>query len=110
MSASLRRALEDELAASPEDLATHAAYADLLDEMDDPRGELIQIQMALEDASLDGAARAELKRREAELLRTHRDRVLGRLAAFLDRRGVSYELRRGWLDELEVGRLMLPFA
>src|SRR5436189_37638 len=52
MTASFRRALEDELAASPDDLATHAAYADLLDEIGDPRGELIQVQIALDDPSL----------------------------------------------------------
>src|SRR3954452_4803173 len=87
MSASLRRALEDELAASPDDVATHAAYADLLDEMGDVRGEFIQVQLALEDDSLDAAHRKQLSRREAELLRDHADRLLGPLAPHLTGEG-----------------------
>jgi uncharacterized protein (TIGR02996 family) len=110
MSASLRRALEEELAASPDDVATHAAYADLLEEMDDPRGEFIQVQMALEDPSLDAAQRQQLTYREGDLLRQHRDRILGRLAPHLQGEGVSHQIRRGWLDRLEIGRLSLPFA
>jgi uncharacterized protein (TIGR02996 family) len=110
MSTSLRRSLEDELAASPDDLATHAAYADLLGEIDDPRGEFIQTQMALEDDSLDRTQRDELTRREQELWRDHSQRILGGLTPFLHERGVSFKVRRGWLDELRVGNLSLAFA
>lgn len=110
MSESLRRALEAELAASPEDVATHAAYADLLDEMGDVRGEFVQVQLALEDASLDDAQRERLARREAELLRDHRDRILGRLGPHLAGEGVAYELTRGWLESVEASHLTLPFA
>src|SRR2546425_1209332 len=45
----LRRSLEDALAEDPDDLATHMAYADHLVELGDPRGEFIQVQLALED-------------------------------------------------------------
>jgi len=110
MSASLRSALEDELAASPDDLATHAAYADLLEEMDDPRGELIQVQIALEDPSLDAAQRDQLARRQRELWRDHSDRLLGSLAPHLTDPGTSYEVCRGWLQVLRVGNLTLPLA
>lgn len=110
MSTSLRRALEDELAASPEDLATHAAYADLLEEMDDPRGEFIQVQIALEDRELDPRQREELHAREGKLLREHRDRILGRLGPHLVQPNVTCRLRRGWLDAMDVNHLSLPFA
>ena len=46
---STRQALEDYLAANPDDLAAHSAYADWLTENDDPRGEYIRLQLALED-------------------------------------------------------------
>src|SRR5581483_12257097 len=45
----LRQAMEQSLAANPDDLATHMAYADHLVELGDPRGEFIQVQLALED-------------------------------------------------------------
>src|SRR6476620_6601114 len=95
MSASLRRALEDELAASPDDLATHAAYADLLGELDDPRAEVIQTPMALEDDSLDRAQRDALTQRDQQLWRDHSQRIRGGLPPFLHERGVSFKIRRG---------------
>jgi uncharacterized protein (TIGR02996 family) len=110
MSTSLRRSLEEELAVSPDDLATHAAYADLLGELDDPRGEFIQTQMALEDDSLDRGQRDELTQREQQLWREHSNRILGGLTPFLHERNVSFKTRRGWLDELRVGNLTLAFA
>jgi uncharacterized protein (TIGR02996 family) len=42
-----RAALETALFDHPDDLATHMAYADLLREQGDPRGEFIQVQLAL---------------------------------------------------------------
>src|SRR5262249_5265412 len=42
-------ALEEALAEDPDDRAAHAAYADHLAERGNPRGELIQVQLALED-------------------------------------------------------------
>src|SRR5262245_17823379 len=48
--ASLQAALEEALFANPDDRAAHSAYADYLHEQGDPRGEFIQIQLALEDA------------------------------------------------------------
>ena len=45
----LQLSLEEALAENPDDLASHAAYADYLNEQGDPRGELIQVQLALEN-------------------------------------------------------------
>src|SRR5262249_54958968 len=61
----LRRALEEALAADPEDVATHAAYADLLMERGDPldaaRGELVRVQLALEDPACPPEERDALR-------------------------------------------------
>jgi uncharacterized protein (TIGR02996 family) len=50
-----RRVLEDALAADFDDLAAHAAYADLLMEQGDPRGEFIRAQLLMEDPALPAA-------------------------------------------------------
>jgi uncharacterized protein (TIGR02996 family) len=108
---SLRKALEDELTASPDDLATHAAYADLLGEAHDPRGEYIQIQLTLEDTSLSPEHRSELLQRQEELWHTHRAQWLGPIAPhLLDTNNVQFSFRRGWLDSLEIVNLSLDFA
>ena len=80
----LRAALEAALAEDFDDLAAHAAYADLLTEMGDPRGELIQVQLALEDVGCIGAGRAELERREEELLGAH-EGLSGMPGSFMER-------------------------
>ena len=66
--ADLRTALEEALQADPDDRAAHAAYADLLTEEGDPRGEFVSVQLALEDEALPAARRDELKERERALL------------------------------------------
>ena len=110
----LRKVLEQALAADPDDRAAHAAYADHLAELGDPRGELIQVQIALEDEQATGAARRRLLKREAELLARHQREWLGDLAAdFLGDPGAATErlrrgaaagvgFRRGWLDNLHL--------
>src|SRR5262245_31263738 len=47
--APLQRSLEAALAEDPGDVAAHSAYADYLQEQGDPRGEFIQVQLALEE-------------------------------------------------------------
>jgi uncharacterized protein (TIGR02996 family) len=122
--AELAQALEEALVENPDDLASHAAYADLLSENGDPRGELIQIQIALEDESLPKNDRAKLKRRERKLLKTHERQWLGELAPFLidpppeptaeeEQPGsytVGHGFSRGWLNTLHIHMLTRPFA
>jgi uncharacterized protein (TIGR02996 family) len=81
--ASLREALEAALAENPDDLAAHMAYADYLQEQGDPRGEFIQVQLALEDPAKSAAQRKELTRREEKLLKEHEKEWLGDLAPHL---------------------------
>src|SRR5215207_9293521 len=83
MSDHLRDAMEAALHDDPDDLATHRAYADLLCEEGDPRGEFIQVQLALEDESLSPEQRQRLRAREAALLAAHEREWLGELAPWL---------------------------
>src|SRR5689334_886069 len=65
-------AFEKALAANPPDMAAWCAYADYLAERGDPRGEFMQVQIALEDESRSKAERHALRKREATLLKAHR--------------------------------------
>src|SRR5262249_39679262 len=105
----------DALATNPDDRATHAAYADLLSEEGDPRGEFIAAQLALEDESLPAERWQVLRMREKELLAAHQRAWLGALApgppgAESIRTLAAFRFRRGWLDTLHVGSLNLPLA
>ena len=71
------------LVENPDDLATHRAYADYLQEQGDPRGEFIQVQLALEEPERTTKERQELERRERELLEEHGREWLGGLAGRL---------------------------
>jgi uncharacterized protein (TIGR02996 family) len=117
----MRAALEAALAADPDDLASHMAYADYLSEQGDPRGEFIQVQFALEDAAQPAAERKKLQKREQELLGAHAREWLGELAPYLlDRKPkkqrtyqdmvCQYRFARGWLDTLEASRFTVAFA
>src|SRR5215467_14177649 len=110
---SLRHALESALTQNPDDLTTHHAYADYLQEQGDPRGEFIQVQLALEDPNRTTAERRELEQREKALLATHEREWLGFLSdellgpveepwESLDEHARPYEIRfvRGWLDRI----------
>jgi uncharacterized protein (TIGR02996 family) len=101
--------LERALAENPDDLAAHAAYGDWLAGRGDPRGELIAVQLALEDPKRKGAERKSLRQREEELLAAHAGEWLGPLAEHLPtwkdqaKRYFGeprYRFARGWLHEL----------
>jgi uncharacterized protein (TIGR02996 family) len=114
---SLRDALETALVENPDDLATHRAYADYLQEQGDPRGEFIQVQLALEDPEKTTAQRRALQAREQELLAEHEREWLGILADELlgpiddpweslhtDDRPYEVRFLRGWLDRIVLRR------
>ncbi len=69
--------LEAAILGDPTNRAAHAAYADWLTEQGDPRGEFIQIQLALEDESLSPDQRKSLKTKETALLKAHTDEWVG---------------------------------
>lgn len=120
-------AFERAIIENPHDVASYSAYADWLQEHDDPRGEFIAVQLALEDESRPKDARDELQKREAELLAAHEQEWLGELAPHLlgepnSRRAASFDpdqprtpvtehrWRRGLLAELTVECLTVKLA
>jgi uncharacterized protein (TIGR02996 family) len=120
----LRSALEATLAEDPDDRATLVAYADLLAEEDDPRGEFISAQLALEDPKLTAAQRKKWKAREVDLLHEHERAWLGELAGYLvdrdasdlvaeyfrDEQTIQHRWERGFLVAVEVQYLTRRLA
>jgi uncharacterized protein (TIGR02996 family) len=94
---SLRDALEAALDDNPDDRAAWMAYADHLAESGEPRGEFMQVQLALEDGSRKPAERKELQVREQELLKKHRKAWLGPLGDALKEKN-AVRWARGVLD------------
>jgi uncharacterized protein (TIGR02996 family) len=103
----LQKSLEQALVDNPDDLAAHSAYADYLSEQGDPRGEFIQVQLALEDPKRSKEERKQLQDREKALLKAHGKQWLGFLASHLQS---NYRFARGWLDSLEFEALTLDCA
>src|SRR5262245_16527112 len=126
----MREALAQALLENPDDVASHMAYADYLRDQGDARGELIQVQLALEDPKRTPAERKRLKKREEELLDAHEREWLGELAPLLlctqeeewemakaesnwDWIGapcIGYGWARGWLDRIECGYLTVEMT
>jgi uncharacterized protein (TIGR02996 family) len=107
--------LEQKIIEDYEDLAAFAVYADWLIERGDPRGELIQVQLALEDEALSPRQRQPLQAREKALLDAHARTWLGPLAELLldvDIRqpwhNPRWRFQRGFLAFLELNRPEMP--
>jgi uncharacterized protein (TIGR02996 family) len=114
-----REAFERAIQEKPDDVAGYAAYADWLQEHDDPRGEFIATQLALEDEKRPKKEREALKAREAALLKAHEREWLGELVPYLldreedpddPRPEVAYRWRRGFLAGLDAQCLTVGFA
>src|SRR5262245_3026703 len=117
---SQREMLEAAIAADFDDLAAHAAYADLLAEQGDLRGEYIQLRLALEDRNQSPRLLREWEERSARLRDRHLRDWLGPLAPFLLDRpqptpepvgpNIDFTLTRGWLAGLDVFEVRHAFA
>lgn len=101
----------------PDDLDAHRVYADALTEQGDPRGELIQVQLQLEDPAVAGEQRATLVAREQALIAEHGPGWLGPLADELlgdtERNAwarVDFAFERGFLRRLELGELTVAMV
>lgn len=116
-----REALEAALAANPDDVAAHSAYADLLIEAGDPRGEYIRLQLALEDRNQPTDRLRAMEQEAFALRREHEAEWLGPLAEFvLPKRGpsvgamvadnVEVTWRRGWVHRLTIPVLTSKIA
>ena len=109
-------ALESSILAQPFDSTPYRIYADYLADHGDPRGEFMQVQIALQDETLAKAARDELKEREAVLLAAHERQWLGPLAAFTiapdgkTEAPVGHRFERGWLERIEFHNLTVNQA
>jgi uncharacterized protein (TIGR02996 family) len=98
-------AFERHLLDNIDDVAGWSAYADYLTEQGDPRGDFMRVQLALEDETLDKAARKALRQEEEALRAGHLDLWLGEefAAASFTRRGrmrndfIRYTFQRGWI-------------
>lgn len=116
-----RAALEAALAAAPDDVALHAAYADLLIEAGDPRGEYIRLQLTREDRDQPADRLRAAVQRAYELRLAHEAEWLGPLDPFVNPpRGasvgemvgeaVTVTWERGWVHTLEVQALSPDLA
>jgi uncharacterized protein (TIGR02996 family) len=118
----LAAALEQAIAEDFDDIAAHMACSDYLQEQGDPRGEFIQVQLALEDQSKSPQQRQALQAREAELLEAHQRAWLGNLAPeLLDHANLPDWRRqrklfdrigwmRGWVHDLFIFQFEVPLA
>ncbi|MGE3804078.1 MAG: WGR domain-containing protein [Gemmataceae bacterium] len=119
------KVLENAILANPDDLGARAAYADWLLEQGNPRGEFIQVQLALEDEAMSPARRKELQKRERALLKKHEEEWLGKLGPLLTANPMvdhpedyragevpnyRYRFARGFLDTLHITQLTLRLA
>lgn len=98
-------AFESTLRQNPDDLTTWCAYADYLADQGDPRGEFMQVQLALEDEARPKDERDHLKKREGKLLAVHQRAWLGEFAPFVFDHEPSYlsahvQFVRGWAAEV----------
>ncbi|MBN9122084.1 MAG: WGR domain-containing protein [Planctomycetes bacterium] len=99
-----QKALEAALVAHPDEATAHAVYGDYLVEAGDPRGELVQVQLALEDETRPKADRDALRKREKALLKKHAGEWMGEAGRFLvgewSGKDKPYHgaFARGWLD------------
>jgi uncharacterized protein (TIGR02996 family) len=120
-SVSESEAFENAIRANPHDVAAISAYADWLFEHNDPSGEFMQVQLALENESLSKDERKKLQTREKELLKKHEKEWVGewvnRIASHgtdsgqVDPTGgVKYVFERGILTTVNIGDLTVVGA
>jgi uncharacterized protein (TIGR02996 family) len=96
---STSKVLEKAIAADPDDLAAHAAYADWLSQQGDPRGEFIQVQLALEDPARSPKERKDLEKRERQLLAEHQEEWVGSWAQLVEKTGPEGRGQVGFPNE-----------
>ena len=117
-----RAGLERALAAAPDDATLHAAYADRLTELGDPRGEYIRLQLALEDRDQPADRLRATEQAAFALRRQYEEEWLGPLYPFVHpaRRNrsvaepvepaVDVQYRRGWVQRLRIRGLTAELA
>jgi len=90
--------LMKQVLAHPEDLDLRMVVGDKLCERGDPRGELIQVQAAMDRTPLDTARRSTLERRSQELLEAYESRWISPMPTPVE----SWTFRFGFVDSVRV--------
>jgi uncharacterized protein (TIGR02996 family) len=90
--------LEARIHANPDDREVYAVYGDWLSERGDPRGELIAVQLKLDQKPGDAA----LEEREKALHEANKATWLGELAK-LDAKDLAVTWRWGFVDAVRIG-------
>ncbi|MDQ3369434.1 MAG: TIGR02996 domain-containing protein [Myxococcota bacterium] len=85
--------------ANPDDRDAYLVYGDWLSEQGDPRGELITLQVKLEDAPDDPALRA----REQQLMAANAPIWLGEIATLDPQKDLGVTWRWGFVDAVRLG-------
>jgi uncharacterized protein (TIGR02996 family) len=129
----LQQALEEALAANPDDRVAHMAYADFLLEQTDAasvaRGEFIRVQLQMDDPALPFEERQKPQRQDHQPSEPFLRIWLGELAPFLldqpderhpwnlpgssfpDRNDpIDFSFTNGWLSRLHIPILTCPLA
>lgn len=98
-----RESLEAALAADPDNRTLHSAYADLLIEEGDPRGEFIRLKLTSDDESLPDPERYRFADREVQLIERHERDWLGPLFDFVHAVDLFNPINDQATDPIQVG-------
>lgn len=112
---------EKRILEKPAEVKRHEEFAEFLTSIGDPRGELIEIQIKLEDKRLTLEQQVELNIRERAILKEHGRKWIGKLADFVllkSQPGRDFELKtccklwwwRGWVYGLQTDELTLKLT
>lgn len=88
-----------DIVANPDDKKARLVYADLLQELGDPRGEYIALACARADLADDDARAGALDEQLAALLKKHKKAWTARCG---ENKGARYEYRRGFVEKLSL--------
>lgn len=118
----MRDKLEKKIVDKPDDLSRFEALAEWLETNgDEPRAELIRLQIAMENSRLDREKRFELELQERRLLEAHGREWIGELGEFVLlkptdeqnyrlKHGVKVLWYRGWVRGLQLDELTLKLS
>lgn len=118
----MRDKLEKKIVDKPNDLARHEDYAAWLEANgDEPRAELVRLQIAMENTHLNREKKFELELVERRLLEAHGREWIGELGDFVLLKPTAeqnYRLKhgckvlwfRGWVRGLQLGELTLKLS
>ncbi len=119
--AAMRDKFEKRIFEKPGETKRHEEFAAFLKEHGDPRGELIELQIKLEDKRLTREQQVDLEIQERAILREHGRKWIGKLADFVLLKSLpdrDFQFRpmcrlwwwRGWVSGLQTEELTLKLT